>query len=42
MLPKHLKSYMTAFKLAVIEKAESIGNQAAGREFGVDEHCVHH
>lgn len=40
MAPKKLKCYTAAFKLAVIDKAESIGNRAAGREFGVDERCV--
>lgn len=40
MAPKKLKSYTAAFKLAVVDKAELIGNRAAGREYGVDERCV--
>lgn len=40
MAPRRHKSYTAAFKLQVILKAETIGNRAAGREFGVDERCV--
>lgn len=40
MAPKKLKSYTAAFKLAVVDKAETVGNRAAGREYGVDERCV--
>lgn len=40
MAPVRRKSYTVAFKLAVIEKAESLGNRAAGREFQIDERCI--
>lgn len=33
MVPKKLKSYTTAFKLAVIDKAENIAKHVAGRKF---------
>lgn len=34
------KSYTASFKLAVIEKAETIGNRAAAREYEIDEKCI--
>lgn len=42
MPPKHLKRDTASFKLAVLEKAEIIGNWAAGEEFRVQECCVWH
>lgn len=40
MAPRRHMSYTAAFKMKVIERAEIIGNRAAGREFIVDERCI--
>ncbi|KAG2466017.1 QRFPR protein, partial [Polypterus senegalus] len=37
---KHLRSFTAGEKLKVILEAEKIGNQAAGRKYGVPESCV--
>lgn len=40
MAPKTIKNYTASFKLAVIKRAETIGNRGAGREYEVDERCI--
>lgn len=39
MAPVKRKSYAAAFKFAAIQKAVSVGNRAAVREYGV-ERCI--
>lgn len=34
------KSYTAVFKLSAVKKAIEIGNQAAAREFQIDEGCI--